>query len=415
MLEVVARVRRRTVLRPVRVVAVVGSYGKTTTGRALAAVLATRDLDLWRTGVQADRLRSPHALLRARRHDRQVVVEAPVGRPGTMARRARTLRPDVVVVMSVGSEHKTFLPTLDVTRREKSEMVRVLRPDGLAVLNADDPNVRWMATRTRARVMTFGFGEGSDVRATDVELDWPRGTRFTLQLDGVSRLVSIRLIGRPMVAAALAALSVAVAEGLDLDVAIQRLGEVTPTPRRLQPAEHPSGAVILYDHYKSALETVDAALDALADVPARRKIVILGDLTEAPGSMEEVFATYDRLGARVAAIADQAIFVQYDVDAELPRYEPAALAAGLPANATRTVSTAPDAYAALPDDLRRGDVVLIKGANEQRFDRIRLALEGRDVRCRVQSCAAYQECPRCPMLERGWPGDPAFVTALMTP
>ena len=86
-------------------------------------------------------------------------------------------RPDVAVITAVGSEHHRSLGTLEVTRAEKSWMVQALPAAGVAVLNGDDPNVMWMRQKTRARVVTFGFGAACDVRADDVRLDWPRGTR----------------------------------------------------------------------------------------------------------------------------------------------------------------------------------------------------------------------------------------------
>jgi UDP-N-acetylmuramyl pentapeptide synthase len=315
--------------------------------------------------------------------------------------------------MSVGSEHNPFLASLEVTRHEKAEMVRILAPNGHAVLNGDDPNVLWMATQTRARVTTFGFDATNDVRATDVAIDGPDGTAFVLHAGEVTRSVRTRLVGRTMVYPALGALTVALSEGIDVDAAIARVEAVEPTPRRLEPATLANGAVVLYDHYKAALETVDVALDAMAAIPARRKIVVLGDLTEPPGTVDEVFATYERLGARVAAIADQAVFVHAETDGPRPRYSAAAIGAGMTADAVTSTASALEAFAALPDDLGPGDVVLVKGANQQRFDRIRLALEGRPVRCNVQACSAWLECPRCPVLERGWDGDPRYAPGVV--
>jgi UDP-N-acetylmuramyl pentapeptide synthase len=411
LLGAAARGYRATFVRDVRVVSVVGSYGKTTTGRVLAAVLATDD-PRWRLAHDALKLRPPYSILRLRPGDRFAVTETAVGQPGVMARRARMVRPDVTVVMSVGSEHNPFLPSLEVTRTEKAEMVRVLAPSGHAVLNGDDPNVRWMATQTRARVTTFGFDATNDVRATDVAIDGPDGTDFVLHAGAVTRSVRTRLVGRTMVYPILGALTVALLEGLDIDEAIARVESVAPTPRRLEPVTLSNGAVVLYDHYKAALETVDVALDAVAAIPARRKIVVLGDLTEPPGSVEEVFATYERLGARVAAIADRAVFVNAETDGLRPLYSAAAISAGMAAGAVTSVGSALEAFAALPDDLGSGDLVLVKGANQQRFDRIRLALEGRPVRCNVQACAVWLECPRCPVLEQGWEGDPRYAPGI---
>ena len=147
-----------------------------------------------------------------------------------MRRYARVVRPDITVVTSIGSEHRRSLRTLDVTRDEKAWMVRALGPGGTAVLNGDDANVMWMASQTRARIVTYGFGEACEVRAVDVQLHRPRGMRFRLVAFGTERAVALRLVGRHMVYPALAALAVAQVEGMPLDEAIARVSALEPTP-----------------------------------------------------------------------------------------------------------------------------------------------------------------------------------------
>lgn len=147
--------------------AVVGSFGKTTATRAVMAALGRSYAQhtSWNArGFLPLRLllTPPLALHR--------VFEVGIRRPGTMVRYARFLRPDVVVVTSIGSEHARSLGPPEEIRDEKAHMVRALSPDGLAVLNGDDPNVRWMSTQTEARVVTYGFGAENDVRASGVRL-----------------------------------------------------------------------------------------------------------------------------------------------------------------------------------------------------------------------------------------------------
>ena len=146
-------------------------------------------------------------------------------------------------------------------------MVRVLSPEGLAVLNGDDPHVRWMATQTVARTVTVGFGKDNDVRATDVRLDWPRGTRITLQANGKTWTLTSRLLGTHLVYPILAAIAVALAEGVPVEAALPRLERLTPSPRRLEPTRLDSGAVLIRDEFKGTPESFRAALNVLADVP----------------------------------------------------------------------------------------------------------------------------------------------------
>lgn len=391
---------RRTLVRKPRVVTVVGSFGKTTTARAVIAALGGE--------VPADTHPNAwnflaHAILRIRPYHRHRVIEVGIDGRGQMEAYARMIRPDVTVVTCIGSEHNRSLGTLAVTRAEKSEMVRSLSASGTAVLNGDDPNIRWMKKRTRARVITFGFDPMNDVRASDVIVHWPRGTRFKLHTDGRTRNLQIRLIGGHMVYPILAAVAVALSEGFELSQALPALEALSPTPGRLEPIRLRSGAYLLRDDYKSSLETIEIALDVLSQIPAGRRIVVLGEVSEPPGSQGPI---YRHIGKRIAKIASRAIFL----GGNFQRYAAGATRGGLPRdalfNAHRSVLKAIEE---LRHDLGPGDVVLIKGRDTQRLDRIPLALMGRKVRCDISFCkATLLRCGGCPMLERGWKGYPAF-------
>ena len=296
-----AEAYRRTAIRHTRMVAVVGSYGKTSTTRAVVAALGGRPratLDRNSDAVTA------RAVLRIRPGARHAVIEVAINGPRQMTRFARLLRPDVVVVTSIGSEHNRLLPTLEETRHEKAELVRSLPPTGLAVLNGDDPNVRWMAGQTQARVATFGFEPDNDVRATEVALEWPHGTRFVLHAGGETRPVRLRLLGRHLVYPSLAAVAVALAEGHTLDEALPPLEALPATPGRLEPVALPNGVILLRDDFKSHLETIQAALDVLAEVPARR-LVVMGSVTEPQGNHR----LYREVGERVGEVASHAVFL----------------------------------------------------------------------------------------------------------
>jgi UDP-N-acetylmuramoyl-tripeptide--D-alanyl-D-alanine ligase len=388
-----AWVYRRRRIGQTRLVAIVGSYGKTTTTRAVLAALG-RDPKAGQLGNYASYLAL--ALLRIRPGQHWGVVEIGINQPRQMATYARLLRPDLTVVTSIGSEHHNSLGSLETTRHEKAFMVRALPPSGLAILNGDDPNVRWMATQTRARVVTFGFGADNDVRASEVALDWPRGTRFLLHTAGETRQVRTRLLGRHQAYPILAAATVGISEGRGLDDMLPALEALCPMPSRMEIVELPNGAYLLRDEFKSGLETIDAALDLLAEVPAERKIVVLGEVAEPPGSPGPI---YRRLGRRVGEVATRAVFVTHRRGARA--YAGGAREKGMPRSALVHVGN--DLHRAAREaarDLRPGDVVLVKGRDTQRLDRVALALMGRTVRCQLQTChAKLVRCNACPVLE----------------
>jgi UDP-N-acetylmuramoyl-tripeptide--D-alanyl-D-alanine ligase len=387
-----ARLYRSVVLDRVHVVAVTGSYGKTTAARAILAALGQARREVHKNA----RSYIPGAICAIRREDRTAVIEVGIDGPGQMAAIARTLRPDIAVVTCIGSEHNRSFGSLENTREEKAHMVRALPGSGLAVLNGDDPNVLWMAAQTRARVVTFGFHPSNQVRASDPRLDWPHGTRFRLHAAGGEREVRIRLLGRHMVYPVLAAVAVALSEGQTLDDILRRLADLGPTPGRLAPSRLENGVTLLCDDLKSGLETIHAALDVLADIPAPRKMVVLGPITEPVGNQG---AHYRSLGARIARIAQVAVLVGSHKE-----YRGGLHRAGMPRQAVWDAGCG-IAWAVefLRRELRPGDVVLIKGRNAQKLERIALALEGTPVRCTLESCRVLAaQCRSCPMLGRGW-------------
>jgi UDP-N-acetylmuramyl pentapeptide synthase len=396
LLSRLARLYRHTLVRKTRVIAVVGSFGKSTTTRAVAAALGVPE-----HGSMLSNSWSwiAFALMRIRPGQRHAVIEVGISKPGLMKGYARTVGPDVAVVTAIGSEHHRSLGTLEVTRAEKSWMLQVLPASGAAVLNGDDPNVMWMKEKTRARVVTFGFGAACDVRADEVRPDWPRGTCFRLTAFGEERDVAVRLLGRHMIYPILAAVAVSHLEGYALDPALARLRELAPTPGRMDPVPLPNGVTVLRDDFKSTLETVHTALDVLAQIPASRRVVLLGSVSEPPGPQRPI---YQALGERVAEIASHLVLFHN----EFEPYWSGARRGGMPKTAvTNAGRSARDAAEALSQLLQPGDVLLIKGRGPEKLDRVRLILEGRRVGCDIRYCSLRtQECEQCPMLERGWEG-----------
>ena len=388
---------RRGPVRRTRLVAVVGSYGKTTTARAVAAAVGSgREM-----GIASNQFGFLAArVLAIRPGQPRAVVEAGINGPGQMEAYAGMLRPDVAVVTSVGTEHRGSLGTLERTAEEKGAMVRSLTAEGTAGLNGDDPRVARMAEGCAGRVVTFGFGTGCDVRIVEAVPTWPWGTRLCLDVLGARLEVASRLVGRHMAYPVAAAFAVAAAEGVDSGEVVAGIEAMPPAPGRMQPVPLPGGGWLLRDDFKSGLETVDRALDVLAEIPARRKVVVLGDVSEPPGKQRPV---YRRLGERVAEVADRGYFAGNRARA----LASGARAAGAPASSFRACGTrvrdAIDSLEGLPS---AGDVILVKGRVTQRLERVALALMGRRVRCNIKICPAINlPCERCTMLERGWNED----------
>ncbi len=392
LLQRIAVIYRRIALRHTCLMVVTGSLGKTTTARAVSVALGGTDQNVngynFKSGVALAVLKTPP-------WRRFAVIEAGIDGVGQMIRYARITRPDVAVVTCIGSEHNRSLGNLQDTRDEKVKILAGLLPGGVAVLNGDDPNVRWMATQTKNRVITFGLGEANDIRASHLTVNWPEGTQFKLDASGKTYDMTTRLLGRTMVYPILAAIAVALSKGGSLDKVLPLLQALSPTPGRLEPIRLPNGALILRDDFKSSLETIHAALDLFSEIPAERRIVVLGEVSEPPGSQGPI---YRDIGERIAPIASRAIFI----GGNFQRYAAGVRRGGLPSSsimdAQRSVLKAIEF---LREDLHPGDVVLIKGRDTQRLDRITLALMGRKVSCDIDFCDARAvRCGTCPNLEQ---------------
>lgn len=381
----------RRALSQTRVVTVVGSYGKTSTRFAIRHVLGLAGPE-----IQLGNVRGyvPRALLQVSRKDRYAVLEVAIDGLGQMRKHARIVRPDVVVVTSIGSEHNRSLRTLETTRDEKAEMVRVLPPKGIAFLNGDDPNVLWMAGQTCARVITFGTKAHNQIRASDIRLEWPEGTRFRLHLEGNSYEVFPRVFGDHMIYPLLAALGVGSLAQVPLGKMLTRIGEITPCRNRLNTFQLKNGAILVRDEIKSSYETIHAALDFLKKVPAERKYLVLGDVSEPPGPVGPL---YRQIGGRFPECVTDVVII----GSNCQRYRSEARRNGFPGD--RILDARHDLHEAarfLQEKLRPQDVVLVKGRDNQKLDRLSLMLMGKGVGCRLKVCKADNGCDICPSLNQ---------------
>jgi UDP-N-acetylmuramoyl-tripeptide--D-alanyl-D-alanine ligase len=383
---------RRQWTKGAPLVAVTGSFGKTTTVRAIRAAL---DLPPDAVGPNSGDALARTLLLR--RGAGVAVYEAGVNQPGDMRRMAAALRPDVAVVTSIGSEHSASLGTRERTRDEKFELVRATAAGGTAVLNVDDPHVRWMSERAPGRVITYGTSEDAHVRILSIALDWPHGSRLRLRIGNWETTMSARLIGDHVAMSVAAALGAAEALEIDRAQAIERLSRLEPTRGRMQIVALPSGITIIRDEYKSGLETIDRALDLLAQVPVERRIVLFGEITEPPAPQHQA---YVEVGTRIAGLAQYAILLGKKIDSYRSGLRRGGMAADHIIEAGRSWR---QALAALQAIARPGDVVLLKGRHDERLERIALALEGRTVGCNLMVCnTPLGRCDSCPMLRHGW-------------
>jgi UDP-N-acetylmuramoyl-tripeptide--D-alanyl-D-alanine ligase len=291
---------------PDRVVGITGSVGKTSTKDLLAAALGRQ----YRVSASArsfnHELGVPLTVLDTPDDAEAVVVEMGARGRGHVASLCAVARPLVGVVTTVGLSHSEFFGTLEDVAVAKAELVEALPAHGTAVLNADVPLVAAMATRTDARILTFGLAAG-DVRAADIRLDGDLRPVFRLHTPWGDAGVELEVRGHHQVTNALAAAAAALACGAGLEAVAAGLGDAQLSPWRMELHRAPSGALILNDTYNANPLSMEAALRALAELPARRRTAVLGIMAElgdvGPSEHARLGALAGALGIRVIAVA----------------------------------------------------------------------------------------------------------------
>jgi UDP-N-acetylmuramoyl-tripeptide--D-alanyl-D-alanine ligase len=353
-----------------RVVAVTGSSGKTSTKDLIALTLSTMGRTVSAVGSFNTEVGVPLTILRADEQTEFLVVEMGMRGEGHIAYLVDIARPDVGVVVNVGSAHIGMLGTREAIARAKGELVAGLEASAVAVINADDPLVRAMAGRTSATVVTFGESVDADVRASDVRLDDAARPSFTLtdRRPGHDEATPIELqfSGEHYVSNALAAASAALSLGGTLEQVADSLRAATPQSRwRMEVSEAPGGFTVVNDSYNANPESMRAALKTLVAMGAgRRTWAVLGEMRELG---DEALVEHDAIG-RLAVRLDISRLVCVGEGTRVMHL--AASNEGSWGDESIHVPDVDAAVALLQEQLRPGDVVLIKASRSVGLERI---------------------------------------------
>lgn len=351
-----------------RVVGVTGSVGKTTTKEITAAVLAQRYKTLRSEGNLNNEIGLPLTLLKLREDQQYLVLEMGMYDVGEIARLCEIARPQVGVVTNVGPVHLERAGTIERIAQAKAELVEALPRDGIAVLNADDPLVAAMASKTEARVFSYGLTPSANLWADEIEGEGLDGIRFRYHYRGDVIHVRVPLLGRHSVHTALRAAAVGLIEGLSWEEIVAGLQDVD-AQLRLVIVRGLNGATLLDDTYNASPASTLAALNLLADLDVNggRRLAVLGDMLEL-GSYEE--EGHRLVGARAADVVE--VLVTVGQRARWIAQE--AQAAGLSQSRITAVADVDAALDLLRSMIGPGDVVLVKGSRAGGLDQIVSAL-----------------------------------------
>jgi len=353
--EVVARVRARGILK---VVAVTGSNGKTTTKNMLRAILEREGTTVAPFGSFNNHVGAPISMLAVDYDTQYLVVEMGASAIGEITKLLSIVMPDIGIVLKVGLAHVGEFGGPDAVEKAKSEMVKDLPATAVAVLNRDDPRVERMAALTVAPVTWFGLDNAADVRGDDIEAT-ASGTAFTLEVDGTSRRVQLRILGEHHVMNALAAIAATRALGIDTDRAADALETLARAARwRMEVQPRDDGVIVINDAYNASPDSMAAALKTLAQVTRgdQRSVAVLGEMAELGEYADE---EHDRIGRLAVRLNVQKLIV---VGHRARHIHNAAGLEGSWDGESVLVADADEAYDLLRDQLREGDVVLVKSS-----------------------------------------------------
>jgi UDP-N-acetylmuramoyl-tripeptide--D-alanyl-D-alanine ligase len=360
-------------------VALTGSAGKTSTKDLIAQVLRSKAPTVFTPGSLNNEIGLPLTALSATEETRFLVLEMGARGIGHISYLTDLTPPRIGLVLNVGTAHIGEFGGREQIAQAKGELVESLPPSeagGVAVLNADDPLVRAMASRTKARVILFGESGEADVRAENVRLTDSGQPAFRLHTPSGCSDVTMRLYGEHHVSNALAAAAVAHELGLSADEIALALSEAGSLSRwRMEVTERPDGVTVVNDAYNANPESMRAALRALAamgkasQAHGGRTWAVLGQMAELG---DEALAEHDAIG-RLAVRLNVSKLVAVG-GREASWLQLGAYNEGSWGEESVHVSDAQAAVDLLRSELRPGDVVLVKASRSVGLERVAQAL-----------------------------------------
>jgi UDP-N-acetylmuramoyl-tripeptide--D-alanyl-D-alanine ligase len=288
-------------LGSVTFIGVTGSCAKTTTCIFTKAILLPGDR--WQEGSHQN---VADAILRVDLTDKYHVQELSADAPGKLARSLSLLQPQIGIVTVIGEDHYKHYRGREGVAREKGQLIEALPSTGVAVLNADDPLVLAMASRTMARVLTYGYSPTAEVRATSASSDWPEPLKLVVAHGDESVAITTQFYGEHWATAVLAGIACGVACGRDLKSCATAIEKVTPIAGRYSLHRTPRGVNFVLDSFKAPYWTIASGLNFVKKANAPRKTAIFGAISDYSGTASRV---YRRVARGALEVADRVIFV----------------------------------------------------------------------------------------------------------
>ncbi len=401
-------VESRLILRKYKpfIIAVTGSVGKTATKDAIFCALmssghvrksdkslnseiglpltiigvptAWRSMSGWISNIQA----GAKLIFNTSQYPKVLVLEIGADHPNDIKRVAKWLRPDITVITKVGDKpvHVEFFDSPAQVFEEKSALARAVKSGGTAVLFADEPKIVALGDELKTKgifVDTFGFAESATVKGSEYAphyemvdgIQVPTGFTFALTVGTEKKVITVKkVIGQTFMYPLLAAVAVAQVRKIDLNAVIENINAYEAPKGRMNIIAGKNGATLIDDTYNSSPDAVFAALDTLSGLQCSgKKIAVLGDMME----LGQYSADEHRaVGKKVVGIAD----VLVAIGPRTKTLVEETLANGMKSDAVIWYPSSADAALELSGSISAGDLVLIKGSQSPRLERVTKAL-----------------------------------------
>lgn len=377
------------------VIGVTGSYGKTNTTRAIAAVLVQK-FRVLQTDLNLDTVYNlPITLLKLRPGIQKLVLEYGVDHRGEMDFHLSLIKPSIAVVTGINPTHSEpdLLGSVEGIIKEKGKLIQSLPKEGWAVLNWDDAKVRQMAGMTKAKIIKYGTNSDCDYWADDIKIDLSH-TSFTLHYQEEKIPITTGLVGQHFVAACLAAVAVGRIENLSWSEIKSGLGKLKPLKGRLSLEKGPKDSILINDALRANPASTLAGLKVLSCLPTKRnRIAVLGEMGELGSSAE---FEHRRIGRGVVKFKIDYLIAIGPLQ-KLTAEE--AVKNGMKQERVFYVENVNRAAEVLKKILQKGDLFYLKGSLLRHLERVLLILEGKKVDCRKVSCHYYCQCNSCSQLQ----------------
>ncbi|MCL5090550.1 MAG: Mur ligase family protein, partial [Patescibacteria group bacterium] len=376
----------------IKVVGVTGSYGKTTTVRAIAAVLSGK-YSTNQTDLNLDTVYNlPITILKTKLWNEYLVLEYGVDHKEEMDQHLSLVKPKVAVLTGITPVHSDseHLGSLENIIEEKSKLIKALPEGGLAIFNYDDPEVRKIGQKFAGRKIFYGLDKKTDVWADKIKITLA-GTEFFIHDEGDTVEIKTGLLGYPAVYSCLVGYIIGKDQGVKKEKIIEKLAELKPLSGRLSVEPGPRGAVLVNDAKRANPASTIAGLKTLAEFPGR-KIAVLGEMGELGDLGEKL---HREVGQEAAKLKIDILVGVGPLTKEIIN---SAKKQGMKPNQLFWVKDVFEAAEILKKILQKDDLLYLKASLLRHLERVILILNGKEVACKEVVCHHYQNCQTCQRL-----------------